>query len=278
MPYRLSALAVLLMIAACSSPDEVADKTGVGRSQHASSAASASASSSSSGQKGAAVAIKEDNDLYSYGFSYPPQAGAYPQLAKTLQAEADSAKAELVAEAREGQADAQKNGYPFNPHSWSEDWKVVADLPGYLSLSGEFSTYSGGAHGMYGLTSLVWDKQAKSAIDGIDLFRSAADLDAAIGPALCAALNAQRRKKRGPDYKPSAPGDDYGFDSCQPLKDATVLVGSSNSKTFDRITVWFGPYVAGPYAEGAYELDFPMTAKMLGAVKPAYKPAFSAKR
>ena len=42
--------------------------------------------------------------------------------------------------------------------------------------------------------------------------------------------------------------------------------------------MWFGPYVAGPYVEGHYELDFPMTPAMLEAVKPAYRSAFSAKR
>ena len=42
--------------------------------------------------------------------------------------------------------------------------------------------------------------------------------------------------------------------------------------------MWFGPYVAGPWVEGHYELDFPMTEAMLEAVKPAYRAAFSAKR
>jgi hypothetical protein len=57
-----------------------------------------------------------------------------------------------------------------------------------------------------------------------------------------------------------------------------VIVGSSNGRTFDRIGVWFGPYLAGPYAEGAYELNFPVDAAVLGAVKPAYRSAFSVKR
>ena len=58
-------------------------------------------------------------------------------------------------------------------------------------------------------------------------------------------------------------GDDGVFDACPGVEEATVLVGSANGKTFDRISVWYGPYVAGSYAEGAYELDFPMTAAML---------------
>ena len=59
---------------------------------------------------------------------------------------------------------------------------------------------------------------------------------------------------------------------------ATVLVGSSNGKTFNRVGVWFGPYVAGPYSEGAYELNFPVDKAVLETVKPAYRDAFSAAR
>ena len=57
-----------------------------------------------------------------------------------------------------------------------------------------------------------------------------------------------------------------------------MLVGSSNGRTFDRIGIWYGPYVAGPYAEGAYELDFPVDARVLAAVKPEYEAAFSQAR
>ena len=68
------------------------------------------------------------------------------------------------------------------------------------------------------------------------------------------------------------------FDNCPGLDEATVLVGSSNGNTFDRIGIYFGPYVAGPYAEGAYELDFDVTASVIDAVKPAYAGAFSVRR
>ncbi|MCT2560140.1 DUF3298 and DUF4163 domain-containing protein [Tsuneonella sp. YG55] len=269
MPIR-PLLPALLMLAACSSPEEMAGRTGVERTAEA----KASVAASPGDAKRAAYAESENNDLFSYAFSYPAQVGAHPELAKRLKAAADKAKADLIAEARAGQADAKASGYPFNPHSWREDWKVVADLPGYLSLSGAFSTFSGGAHGMYGLESLVWDKQAKNAIDGIDLFRSPGTLEAAMRGDLCRALDAERTERRGTDLG----GGGGMFDDCPGLDEATILVGSSNGQTFDRITVWYGPYVAGPYAEGAYELDFPMTSEMLGAVKPAFASAFSAKR
>ena len=77
----------------------------------------------------------------------------------------------------------------------SEEWKVVADLPRYLSLSGHLATYSGGAHGMYGLRSLVWDREAKQAIEGIALFNSPVALEQGLGQRLCDTLNAERAKR-----------------------------------------------------------------------------------
>ena len=82
-------------------------------------------------------------------------------------------------------------------HSASEEWQVVADLPGYLSLSGHLATYSGGAHGMYGMQSLVWDREAGAAMKGIDLFNSPVALEQALGNRLCDTLNTAREERRG---------------------------------------------------------------------------------
>lgn len=275
MPLRpLLILTTVVLAGACSSPDEVREKTGV--TAQAKSASAHATSVASSSAKGSARKEKEDNDLYSYEFSYPAEVGAYPELAARLSSDAAKAKAEMIADAKQDQADRKKNDFPFNPYSYGAEWKVVADLPQYLSLSNDFSTYTGGAHGMYGLEGFVWDKANKRGFKSAEFFVSPQALGDAIGKPLCDALNKERVKK-GMDPV-TTDGEDQIWPSCPDLDEATVLVGSSNHKTFNRITVWYGPYVAGSYAEGAYELDFPMTAAMLGAVKPAYKAAFSAKR
>ena len=264
MPYR-SVLFAAFALAACSSPEEVAERTGTKRAN-----ASASANAATAGKP---VKLAEDTDLYSYEFSYPAAVGRIPALAARLEEGAAKAKAETIAEAKSAQADAEANGFPFNPHGYGEQWQVVADLPGYLSLSNAFHSYTGGAHGMYGMQGLVWDRANERAMAPDELFRSPALLRAALGDALCAALDRERAEK---GIEP-VEGAGSVFPPCPGLDEATILVGSSNGKTFDRITVWYGPYVAGSYAEGAYELDFPMTVKMLEAVKPAYRAAFSAK-
>ena len=274
MPLRPVLLLMTVALAgACSSPAEVREKTGLTAEATHASSSSATATATA---KGSAKKQAEDNDLYSYEFSYPAQVGAYPELAARLEGDAGKAKAEMIAEAKELQADSKKDGFPFNPHSYSAEWKVVADLPGYLSLSNDWATYTGGAHGMYGLEGFVWDKANKRGFASEDMFVSPGALEDAMGRAQCAALNKERVKK-GMDPITEGSGEDV-FPACPGLDEATILVGSSNGKTFDRITVWYGPYVAGSYAEGAYELDFPMTTAMLDAVKPAYKAAFSAKK
>jgi hypothetical protein len=270
MPLRPFLPLAVLTLAACSSPDEVREKTGV-TAEATQAATHASATASATGQ---AKKVSEETDLIDYDFSYPAAVGAIPALARQLEQEAAKARAETLAEAKAGQADAKADGFPFHPYGLSHEWKVVADLPGYLSLSDEVWTYTGGAHGNYGVAGYVWDKAAGRGFDSGELFQSPAALGSAMGDSICKALDAERTKRRG---EPVDHSDDF-MGGCPTLGDATILVGSANGKTFDRITVYFGPYVAGPYAEGAYELDFPMTKAMLGAVKPAYKPVFSAKQ
>ncbi|MGX7896746.1 DUF4163 domain-containing protein [Tsuneonella sp. HG222] len=264
------AASAALALAGCRQGQEADESTQPTASASA-GGASASATASSPGQ---GKSVKTETDSYTFEYSYPAQAAAIPALAAWLDADAAKARDELEGEALSAKKESETEDFPFHQHSFQETWKVVADLPGWLSLSGDFATYSGGAHGMYGLEGYVWDKARARGFKSEELFESPDYLGSTIGDPLCAALNKERAAK---GMEPET-GPDAVFPACPSLKEATILVGSSNGKTFDRITVWYGPYVAGSYAEGAYELDFPMTAQMLEAVKPAYRGAFSMKR
>lgn len=216
-----------------------------------------------------------DGGTREFAYAWPGAVTAQPALARLLTEERDRMLAQEKLEWTDALADSPVDCVSCRSRSFAKQWKVVADTPGWLSLSGQFSTYTGGAHGMYGLESLVWDEARQTAMPGVALFRSPEALEAALGPKLCAALDAEREKRRGEPVVPSEEG--AGFDACQKVADATVLVGSSTGRAFDRIGIWFGPYVAGPYAEGAYELNFPVDAAVLKAVKPEYAEAFAAR-
>lgn len=271
MRHALFPISLLLSSAACSSQADLARETGVKEDPAALTTARATAAARAEGVDFSDSA-KEKGWERSFEYGWPAAVSTQPELAKLLTAERDKFLAQEKSEWADALKDSPTDCVSCGQRSFALEWKMVAETPDFLSLSGAVSTYTGGAHGLYGMRSLVWDKVRKLAVDGVGVFRSPEALEAALGPKLCAALNAEREKRRGQPVVPGSGG--AGFDECQHVTDATVLVGSSNGKTFDRIGIWFGPYVAGPYAEGAYELTFPVDAKVRAAVKDEFAVAF----
>src|SRR3954469_21464905 len=78
--------------------------------------------------------VKETNDLYSFAYSWPAAAGNIPALAQRLEGQLEKSKRELIANANKGRAQSESNGFPYNPNYFSEKWKVIANLPRWLSL------------------------------------------------------------------------------------------------------------------------------------------------
>lgn len=269
MRTALFLISLALSSAGCSEPQEFGDKIG------ASDAGSPSISARMQSQGAEPVSREEETERYRYEWSYPAAAAAIPLLANKLDAMGAQSLARLKDEANRDYESAAGGGWEPRPHSAATKWSVVADVPDYLSLSSQVATYGGGAHGNYTKTSMVWDKREGRAMNGVEMFASPVALNRALGPTLCAALNAQREARRG---EPADPASTEWPDNCPAITDATVLVGSSNGETFDRIGIYFGPYAAGPYAEGDYELNFPVSGAVLDAVKPEYADAFSIRR
>ena len=277
MRYRLFLISLALSSAACSGNGEEAHTV----VSEARSSASASAEVSRSGKEADAAeafsfdeTASKDGGTREFAYSWPSAVGAVPELVERFTAEKDRLLAEQKSEWEEMLADHPEGCVSCISRGFEKEWKVVADLPRWLSLSADIYSYTGGAHGGSTRTSLIWDRQAERALEGVEMFNSPVELETALGPRLCDALDAMRARKRGVPVQRS---DEWSTD-CPGINEATVLVGSSNGETFDRIGIYFGPYVAGAYAEGAYELDFPVTASIVDAVKPEYAKAFSVKR
>lgn len=215
---------------------------------------------------------KDENELYAFGYAYPDAAAAIPVLKGLLDGRLDAAKAELVSAAKSDQAEARKAGYPYRLHSFDTTWKIVSDLPDFLSLSAEIYGFSGGAHGMSNFDALVWDRRTNASVAPAAFFTSKDALRNAIQMPFCDALDKQRAERRG---EPVQRDSGQPFTECiDPLAN-TLILGSSNSKAFDRIGVLVAPYEAGPYAEGSYEVTLPVTARVMAALKPQYRSSFS---
>lgn len=210
-----------------------------------------------------------------FSYSWPAAVSAIPELASRLEAERDEALAMQKREWEQSLLDFPGDCASCKSRGYEKEWKVVADLPNWLSLSADYYEYTGGAHGNYGKQSLIWDKRNGVGFPGITMFTSPVALENALGATLCDALDQARARKRGQKVDRST-GE--SFNDCPGLDEASVLIGSANGTSFDRIGVYFAPYVAGSFAEGDYELNFPVTASVVDALKPEYAGAFTVKR
>ena len=131
---------------------------------------------------------------------------------------------------------------------------VAAETAKLLSLK-RTSFETGGAHPNTLTSGILWDKALKRQIGLADLFRKGADLTA-LDQALCSALNTAKRAR--------APGGtSITFDSkpfACPRVGSTPFVltpGETGGKATG-LTFLIGPYQAGPYVEGGYEIVVPV--------------------
>ena len=271
MSARLFLIAALLSSAACSSADEMERDVGVERQAGAGRVPQPPQPADPA--TGVAFSDNTADGVGERTFSYawPAEVGAIPPLAAMLERERDRSLAEQREEYAEALADSPEDCVSCRGRTLEVEWKVVADLPRWLSLSADIYTYTGGAHGNSGTVGLVWDREAGARLKPLDLFRSPTALGGAISQRYCARLDEERARRRG------APVDaaDEVFGTCPEIGELTVLLGSSNGQSFNRIGLIADPYVAGSYAEGAYEVTLPVDTAIIDAVKPEYAGSFS---
>jgi hypothetical protein len=222
------------------------------------------------GVAGQAAVQKVETPDYSFQYAYPDAVARFPALHAWLDSDRARLRASIARQAAMARRESKGGAFPFRQYESQKTWKLVTETPRFLSLSGDLYAYTGGAHGNPASAALLWDKTAGRRIAPAAIFLSPAAIERAIAPAYCSRLNRERAKRRG-----EAVGKGGLFDDCPKAKELTILLGSSNRQRIDRIGLIADPYVAGAYAEGAYEVTLPVTPALLQAVKPAYRSAFA---
>ncbi len=213
--------------------------------------------------------VKESTDLLEFAYSYPREAAAIPKLADWLDKDRATKRDALAAESRRDQALAEKEGFPYRPHSHLQTWQKITNTPRFLSLSSEVETYMGGAHGMQSFETLMWDRNRAAPIKPLDLFTSGEAFDAAVRDGFCAGI---KRAKAARGIQ--SPEGDTSFDKCPPASAQTVWLGSSDGRYLDRLTIAIAPYEIGPYAEGGYKINVPVNSALVRAVRPEFARDF----
>ncbi|QNP42931.1 DUF4163 domain-containing protein [Sphingomonas daechungensis] len=214
--------------------------------------------------------VEEETSLYSFAYSWPAEASAVPELVARFTKDKDETKAELIAGAKEDRDGRLKDGYDYHAHETQKHYETEGQSERLLSLESNVYAFTGGAHGSSGSGSLLWDRELKREISIQDLLQPGQSWTGAIRQPFCILLNREREKRREEPVKP----DDL-FGNCPEWKELTVLVTDTDKNgRFDHITVIADQYVAGPYAEGDYEITLPITATMIDRLKPEYRSSF----
>lgn len=256
----------VLTLAACSPSEPVANGNSITEQVRQPSAADALPAPATG------LAVEDKSDVLEFAYAYPAAAAAIPTIATRLNQQLASSKAEARKMAEEDRNTARESGFPFHAHSLETKWSVEADTPRFLSLSSQTYVFTGGAHGMTGYSGLLWDKQRERLVPVDALMTSTAAFAGAVGERFCDALDAERAEKRGAPVVRSEDPD--GFSACVDMLKQTLVPVSSDGAAIDGMKVIIGPYEAGPYAEGSYEILLPVDAAMLKAIKPEYERAF----
>lgn len=265
--FATAVIALCLANAACTSPEELEKKAGAGEDKAA----------QSEGEKAdtppaaeLARDITEKNDLYAFSFSYPETLGSVPALKERLDEQANREEADLQKAARQASEEAREEGFPYNRYMVTIEWKLAGKTDNWLSLVENGSTYFGGAHGNYGLSSVLWNIGSQRLLEPMMLFESKEAFAKALGDRYCDALDTQRMARRGGELDE---GDDT-FNRCPDI-DELELVLLSNGTKFDRVMLYAAPYVAGPYVEGDYEVELSIDDAIRAVVKPRYREDFN---
>jgi hypothetical protein len=219
------------------------------------------------------VTFETEGDGYQFGFSYPAVIAQLPKLKAQLDKERTDTLAEIKADAKAWKEDQPKDMSEITLDRQIR-WTQVANLPAYLSLAEDAYRYDGGAHGNFGRISTIWDKAAAKRINPIDMFASKMAFDRLVQTPYCDLLDAERSWKRNGERVDRNQTDDWK-QTCPKPSELVMILGSSDGKKFNRMAIYVAPYGAGPYSEGDYEIDLPITAALIAIVKPRYKSAFA---
>lgn len=216
-----------------------------------------------------AVEIAQQDELAEFKFAYPAEAAAIPRLKQDLDDKLAAAREEIRAMAQSEKEMREEMGGTFNGLFSQTRYTTLGDGERLLSLLGEISTYTGGAHPNSGSVTLLWDRILEKPIDSAVLLGGADSRDTALRPAFCEKLAAEQLKRRGMLI-------DGMFGECPDLDQITIVpTDEDGDGKFDALLMVADAYVAGPYAEGDYRITVPVTPTVRGAIAEDYRADFT---
>jgi len=215
-------------------------------------------------------AVDQQDDLIEFHYGWSAEAAEVPELVARFTRAMAEARAELVGGAEEDRDFRREQGFDFHGHMSSTDHETAGQTGRLLSLMIEHGSYTGGAHGNFGVGALLWDRAARKELKVPDLFTAPDNMSRLLTQRWCDALNAAREEKRGEPV-----GTGGLFDDCPALDEIAIIPADRDGNgRFEMLLLVASPYVAGPWVEGSYEIELAVTPELLTAIKGQFRPEF----
>lgn len=214
------------------------------------------------------VCVMRETETYSFRFTYPMAAARIAELDAMLRERATDAEAALAEAAAEGGGRERLR--------FAADYRLDADLPEIVALTGATEAWNG-----HRVETLMWDPRARERLDLVGLFgpetfdnvffwsrprgiRAAQD-------SFCHAFSEVVRARRAELQLRELDMD------CPDVEAQAVTTICSGRGRILGLRAFVRPedtLRADPDAPRPYQVDFEMTAEMIGVMKQRYRVAF----
>ena len=213
----------------------------------------------------------EENDLIDYHFGWSAEAAAVPQLVAMFQAAMSKDKAELLANAKADKAEREKQGFPFNGYMSSTEYETAGQSGRLLSLRADFG-------GLYGRRTRQF--RHKGAVVGSfgrqrNLSSGTCSPRLPIWTGCSPSPGATRSTRLARKSAASRLAAGACSTNAPKLSEISIIpTDKDGNGKFERLTLVADPYVAGPYVEGSYEIELPVTGDLVAATPLRFSREF----
>ena len=204
---------------------------------------------------------------YAFGFGWTAEAAAIPELDALLRAEAAQREQWMREQSEAAWAERLEAGAEPMRFTYEEGWSLDLNRPELAAASGSAQSYTGGAHGGIAYHAILLDRRRGERVALADLFTDAGEGLAAVQASFCPALLRDVRERRS--------DEEVAEIECPMASEHPItLVAGFDDRAIGMLAL-LNPYVVGSWAEGPYDVAFPMTPRLMAALKPEYRGAFS---
>lgn len=220
------------------------------------------------------VKVQRNSAALEFSYSYPAEAAAIAVLNRGFQADlAKQYRRSLKLGLEDLKIYKQEKRGGISDF-FSMEWTTAGQTVRLLSLQNQLSRFTGGAHPNTSYGALLWDRRLGREIQMETLFLRSGAFGALTRSRYCAALDAERNKRREGEKL-----DLPDFNTCPKYSELAITpVDKNRNNRFDSIAFVASPYTAGSYAEGEYEVSLPVTSQLIAAIKPEYRNSFERQR